>query len=658
MTTGTSDRRAEEPSPLLRLTRLNEPLVRYFFAVLMVGLACLVRAELAGILGDKLTYITFFPAVMVAAMLSGLGPGLLVTGLSAAFVASWMLPPGGIAIGDSVDSIGLAVFVTTGIFLSVMAGLYHRALATVAAFERDQREQLQELVAERTREVLREQAALQKSEHLLRLFVEHAPAAITMLDAQMRHLAVSRRWLADYGKLGQNLIGRSHYEVFPDVPERWKEVHRRCLAGACERAEEDLFVREDGGAQWVCWEVHPWYDAAGAIGGIFIFSEDITQRKLAQQALLQMTEREQFLADVVEKASMPFAVVETDGRMTLFNQAFADLTGYSREELEQKPTMWAMELTPEEWRANEVACLAKAVRSRLPVRYEKEYLRKDGTRLAIELFVQPQFDAAGELLHYRGFLTDITARKQAERAIQQLNEQLEARVHRRTLELEKTVLALESQIAERHRLEREILEVSEREQSRIGQELHEGLGQELAGISMLGNSLARDLQAESHPAAGDAVKITNYIRATIASARQLAKSLYPIDLNHGLVIGLEALAAQTTARFEVRCEVRQVGAAQPLLLKPIKTHLYRIAQECISNALKHGQASHIQIELLVEGAECILTVLDDGSGFKAPADHTGMGLRIMKYRARVIGAHLEICKPAAGGCRVTCRIRQ
>jgi PAS domain S-box-containing protein len=119
----------------------------------------------------------------------------------------------------------------------------------------------------------------------LRLFVEHAPAAIAMFDLRMRYLAVSRRWLADYGLTGQEILGRSHYDIFPEIPERWKEIHRRCLAGAVERAEEDPFERADGSMQWIRWEARPWQSAPDKVGGIIIFSEDVTAHKQAESRL-------------------------------------------------------------------------------------------------------------------------------------------------------------------------------------------------------------------------------------------------------------------------------------------------------------------------------------------------------------------------------------
>ena len=129
--------------------------------------------------------------------------------------------------------------------------------------------------------------ALRLSRELLVLFVEHAPAALAMFDNQMRYLHVSRRWMVDYGLCDRKLRGLSHYDVFPEVPEQWKEAHRRGLAGEVVIGEADRFERADGSVQWVRWEVHPWRDAEGKVGGIVILSEEITERKKAEEALLR-----------------------------------------------------------------------------------------------------------------------------------------------------------------------------------------------------------------------------------------------------------------------------------------------------------------------------------------------------------------------------------
>ncbi|OGO03943.1 MAG: hypothetical protein A2Y72_04740 [Chloroflexi bacterium RBG_13_53_26] len=131
----------------------------------------------------------------------------------------------------------------------------------------------------------RAEEAMKRNERVLRLFVEHSPAAIAMFDRDMKYIVASRRFLMDYDLGDRNIIGRSHYEVFPEIPERWREIHRRCLAGAVEKSEEDPFPRADGRTDWVRWEIHPWYKTQGEIGGIILFSEVITERKQAEEEL-------------------------------------------------------------------------------------------------------------------------------------------------------------------------------------------------------------------------------------------------------------------------------------------------------------------------------------------------------------------------------------
>ncbi|NNG14934.1 MAG: PAS domain S-box protein [Gemmatimonadales bacterium] len=129
-------------------------------------------------------------------------------------------------------------------------------------------------------------ANLRKSEAQVRLFVEYAPAAVAMLDKAMTYVLVSQRWLADHGLGRRDLIGLSHYDIFPAGP--WREVHRRCLEGAVEHCDEDLLTRADGSTEWVQWEIRPWREDTGEIGGIIIFTEIITARKLAEENARQL----------------------------------------------------------------------------------------------------------------------------------------------------------------------------------------------------------------------------------------------------------------------------------------------------------------------------------------------------------------------------------
>lgn len=132
--------------------------------------------------------------------------------------------------------------------------------------------------------------ALRENQQKLKLFIECAPAGIAMFDKEMRYLAVSRRFMEDYGIIG-DVIGRGHYEIFPEIPERWREVLRRCLAGETLRCDEDSLLRPDGSVRWGRWEVRPWHSASGEIGGIILFTEDITERVQIKQALVDMNNK-------------------------------------------------------------------------------------------------------------------------------------------------------------------------------------------------------------------------------------------------------------------------------------------------------------------------------------------------------------------------------
>ena len=187
--------------------------------------------------------------------------------------------------------------------------------------------------------------SLRENELRLSLFIDHVPAALAMFDRDMRYVSASRRWMSDFDLGDRDLRGLSLYEVFPDIPERWKAVHRRALAGEVVRDDNDHFDRADGSVQWLRWEVRPWRDAAGKVAGIVVFSEDITERKQTEQ------ERERVLLDLKRRTTeldavfraLPYlvSVHGPDGRYVRVNPALVSLFGFdparaSREEVARR----------------------------------------------------------------------------------------------------------------------------------------------------------------------------------------------------------------------------------------------------------------------------------------------------------------------------------
>lgn len=227
--------------------------------------------------------------------------------------------------GEFYGCIGLADCVEERIWEPLEIELLRSAVAAVSlALERQQAEKaVQELneeleirVEERTaalqdtnRQLIREiaertqiETALRQSESIFRLFVEHAPAAVAMFDRQMRYLAVSQRWLSDYNLGDRRVVGHSYYELFPESPQRWQETHQRCLAGAIETCEEDRLEWENNRLEWIKWEVRPWHNPNGDIGGIVMFSEIISDRKQAEAEIKIRARQQAIVASLGHRA--------------------------------------------------------------------------------------------------------------------------------------------------------------------------------------------------------------------------------------------------------------------------------------------------------------------------------------------------------------------
>lgn len=251
---------------------------------------------------------------------------------------------------------------------------------------------------------------------------------------------------------------------------------------------------------------------------------------------------------------------------------------------------------------------------------------------------------------------DVTERRHAEESLREYRHHLEELVQTRTAELTRANEKLVREIEERKRLEKEILNISEREQRRIGRELHDSIGQQFTGIAFMMKVLEQKLAHKLSDEAADAEEIKKLVNQAMDQARGLARGLHPVDLDSGsLTAALQELANTTEMMFGVRCDLKCDELVQ-MDNHETATHLYRISQEAITNAIKHGRAKNIRVQFASGSGRSILTIKNDGLDFpeNLGTKTNGMGLQIMDHRADIIGAKLKISKAPEGGTIVSC----
>ncbi|OWW22259.1 EAL domain-containing protein [Noviherbaspirillum denitrificans] len=318
------------------LLRAFPAVVRYVIAIGFWLLAVAARFALDDVLPEVgFPFLTFFPAVLLTAFLCGLIPGLFVSALSAAAAWYFFIPP-----YFEFNTLTFADRIAVAVFLAILVAdclVVHFMNVAMHAVRKADLE-----LQERNK-------ALQQSESRLQTLTEHSPAAIAVFDREMRYVAASRRWRMVF-EIGDDPVGKSHYELFPDLPESWKEAHRRGLAGEVLRAESDRFLQKDGSSTWVRWELWPWHDDTGSLAGIVIASEDITMRVKAEEAVRDSEQKYRTLFTNVNEG---FAICQIlldaedkprDYAYLLVNPAFERIGGHEHGSVNGRT---ARELEPE-----------------------------------------------------------------------------------------------------------------------------------------------------------------------------------------------------------------------------------------------------------------------------------------------------------------------
>jgi PAS domain S-box-containing protein len=403
---------------------------------------------------------------------------------------------------------------------------------------------------------------------------------------------------------------RWYQHIHPDDKERWsREVAQMFLSGTALRSSYRVIAR-DGHVVWFHCEAkmirrsdsRPWF-----IHGVAV---DITELKRTEEAFEQ--ERD-VLSAILDTVGALVVVLDSSGRIVRFNRACEQTSGYFFEQVRGK-YFWNLFLPEERDRLS--AMFEQLKRGRPVDDFESYWTTGGGSRRFI------------------GWSTTVLPR--ADNAV-------------------RYIIATGIDRTERKHLEKAILEASGREQRRIGQDLHDGLGQDLTGIAFMSKVQEQRLAEKSLPEATGAAKIVDLVNEAINTTRQLARGLLPVlSDSHGLMSALQEWASEVEILFHIECRFE---CDDPVLNldDAVATHLYRIAQEAVHNAIKHGRARQVVISLAAGRDEAALKVLDDGSGIPdVLPNQSGMGLRIMNYRAGMICGSLRVERVAENGTLVAC----
>jgi len=338
---------------------------------------------------------------------------------------------------------------------------------------------------------------------------------------------------------------------------------------------------------------------------------DITDLKRTEEAL---QEERNVVSGILDTVGALVVVLDPEGCIIRFNRAGEQSTGYSFAEVAGQK-MWDLLMVPEEVETFK-ASFEQLCSDQKPNSYEGYLLRRDGERrlIAWSSTLLPGHDGSPA-----------------------------------------SVIATGIDVTERKRLEKTILEISAREQRRIGQDLHDGLGQHLTGIAFMSKVQEQKLMEKSLPEAADAAKIVNLVNEAIHKTRELARGLLPVVSDaEGLMSALQQWAGEVEDLFGVSCRFHCLS---PVLIHDdtVATHLYYIVRESVNNAIKHAHPRQIVIRLAADQDQGALTIQDDGCGISdlGPGSK-GMGLHLMNYRAKMVGGSLEVQRSAGGGTMVTC----
>ena len=441
----------------------------------------------------------------------------------------------------------------------------------------------------------------------IRAYFDNHPEAVTKCASLVKLLNINKTTLEIYGAASIEDFRDGLNTVFTDKSLAvFKEELLFFFTGGTmfEDETESITLRGEKRHTLIRACVAPGYEKT--LKKVLVSVVDITERKRVESTML-------FLSSITKQTKDAIIVTDEAFKITYMNEAAEELYGYTLDDLKGKiPVLLNVEPIAEAIEKD----IKKTVSSGKVWTGSHRHRRKDGSTFICEFQISPLLDIQERIYSY---------------------------------------VSVQRNITDRRRLEAELLNISAREQRRIGQDLHDGLGQQLTGIAYMIKAMEQKLVSAGLPEAAEAAELAELIKETVARTRILSQGLCPVEMDdQGLVSSLEKLVGQTVTMHDISC--RFICLNDIRITNPDKaTHLFRIAQEAITNAVKHARPKTINVRLELNKDNVIMTIEDDGLGIPdSYSESEGMGIRIMRYRANSIGATFAIRE--SGGTEISCSL--
>jgi PAS domain S-box-containing protein len=495
--------------------------------------------------------------------------------------------------------------------------------------------------------------ALRRSEDRLRTLADAVPQLIWTNEARGKADYFNQRWYEYSGLSFEESVGVGwqamvHPSDAPTSIARWK----RALA-AGKVFESEYRLRSKGGEyRWFIGRNVPLHDGDGRVTSWFGTATDVHDLKQAEQALWASQERFRLLVEGARDYAM---FLLNPGNVITFWSAGAErIFGWRQEEAIGQSG--AMIFTPEDRKKGAVEKEINDAIKEGRALDRRFHLRQDGSRFWTDGVLMRLDDEGGTLRGFAKVARDATDQRRIEDELAHARDEMEQRVVERTRELLATNNELERTMAQRQQLERELLEISDREKRRIGEDLHDVVCQELTATALFLKSTAKKIAEENTAAARMLEESAQTVNRNVVLARELARGLQAVELTaSGLKNALRDLAASACDNSGIKCHFKAArGVHVPD--DTVALHLYRIAQEALTNAIKHSGAKNILLTLDRNRTHTCVSVQDDGKGFVVKRRGKGLGLHMMRYRANALGGELKIERRRTGGMDITCVI--